>query len=140
MMTDAQQTAARNKANYLRAKAAFNLGNVAEAVSYYSPDHRIRSKPSAKGRAQIEQFLTELHQNWKGIQVVVEHAVAEDDWVMGRSRSTATHTKTIMGVPPTHKVIETTFWDLHRFGGDGLIAETWNLMDSAAIMRQLGLL
>jgi predicted ester cyclase len=33
--------------------------------------------------------------------------------------------------------IETTFWDLHRFNRDGLIAETWNIIDRLAIMQQL---
>lgn len=36
------------------------------------------------------------------------------------------------------KRIETTFWDLHRFDSDGLIIETWNLMDSISVMQQLG--
>jgi hypothetical protein len=34
----------------------------------------------------------------------------------------------------------TTFWDLHRFDEAGLIVQTWNLMDSLALMQQLGLL
>jgi predicted ester cyclase len=42
-----------------------------------------------------------------------------------------------MGVPPTNRRIETTFWDLHRFNGDGLIIETWNIVDGLAIMQQL---
>jgi predicted ester cyclase len=66
--------------------------------------------------------------------------VAEDDWLMGRSRSTATHSKVVLGVAPTGNVIETTFWDLHRFDASGLIVETWNLMDSLSVMQQLGLM
>jgi predicted ester cyclase len=42
-----------------------------------------------------------------------------------------------MGVAPTHRRIETTFWDLHRFNADGLIVETWNVVDGLAIMQQL---
>lgn len=34
----------------------------------------------------------------------------------------------------------TTFCDLHRFDDEGSIIETWNLMDSLAIMQQLGML
>lgn len=54
--------------------------------------------------------------------------------------SRATHAVALMGIEPTHKVIETTFWDLHRFNAEGLIVETWNLMDGLSIMRQLGAL
>jgi predicted ester cyclase len=66
--------------------------------------------------------------------------VAEGDWVMGRSKSTATHSKTVLGAAPTNKTVETTFWDLHRFDAKGLIIETWNLTDNLAIMQQLGLM
>jgi predicted ester cyclase len=41
-------------------------------------------------------------------------------------------------VPATGKNIESSFWDLHRFDEHGLIAQTWNLMDSLTIMQQLG--
>jgi predicted ester cyclase len=81
-----------------------------------------------------------MHQTWTGIQITVENVVAEDNWVMGRSVATATHSKAVLGVPPTNKEIVASFWDLHKFNDDGLIIETWNLMDSLAIMQQIGLL
>ena len=134
------EIAARNKDNYLKAKLAFNNKQVDECVQFYSPDHEVKSKQSEKGRDGIQKFLEGLHQMWPDIQITVEHAVAEDDWVMGRSVATATHSQVVLGVPPTGKTITATFWDLHRFDDDGLIIETWNLMDSLAIMQQIGLL
>jgi len=118
---DALKIAARNKDNYLKAKAAFNARNIAGCMQYYSPDHQIMSRKSAKGRHEIERFLAGMHENWAGLQVMVEHVLAESDWVMGMSRSTATHSQSVLGVPPTGKVVETTFWDLHRFNEEGLI-------------------
>jgi predicted ester cyclase len=44
-----------------------------------------------------------------------------------------------MGAAPTNRQVHATFWDMHRFDADGRIVETWNLMDSLAIMQQLGL-
>jgi len=38
------------------------------------------------------------------------------------------------------KKVSATFWDLHLFDEDGLIMETWNLIDNAAIMQQIGVL
>jgi len=64
----------------------------------------------------------------------------EDDWVAGRCTTTATHAKTVMGVAPTNRQVQATFWDMHRFDADGHIVETWNLLDSLAIMQQLGLI
>lgn len=134
------EIAARNKANYLKAKEAFNNKQVDACILFYAPDHQVKSKQSEKGRDGIKTFLEGLHQNWDDIQITVEHVLAEDNWVMGRSVATATHTKVILGVPPTSKKITTTFWDLHRFDENGLIIETWNLMDNLAIMQQIGLL
>lgn len=134
------EIAARNKANYLRAKELFNQNKIDECILHYAPNHEVKSKPSETGREVIRQFLAGLHETWPDIQIVVEHGVAEDNWVMGRSVATATHTQTVMGVPATNKKIVATFWDLHRFDDEGLIAETWNLLDSLAIMQQLGML
>lgn len=138
---NAIEIAARNKANYLKAKEAFNNNKVDECMLYYAPEHQIKSKPGEAGRDHgIKLFLTQIRETWTDIQITVEHVVAEDNWVMARSRATATHTKVVLGVSPTNKKIEAIFWDLHRFNDEGLIIETWNMMDNLAIMQQLGLL
>lgn len=134
------EIAARNKQNYLKAKEAFNTNRIDECILFYAADHEVKSKQSEKGRDGIQKFFEGLHQTWPDIQIAVEHSVAEDDWVMGRSVATATHSQVVLGTPPTGKKITATFWDLHRFDEDGLIVETWNLMDSLAIMQQIGLL
>ena len=137
---DTIQITARNKDNYLKAKAAFNAKDMAGCMSFYAPDHQIRSRDVGRGREHIEQFLTSMHEAWSDLQIIVEHAVAEGDWVMGHCTTVATHGKPVMGVAPTNRRVQTTFWDLHRFDEEGRIVETWNLIDSLAIMQQLGLL
>lgn len=132
-------SAARNKDNYLKAKAAFNDGDLDRCMSYYAPDHQLRSRDVGPGRQHIEQALASTRESWPDLRIVVEHAVAEDDWIMGRCTTTATHTRPVMGVAPTGRRIEASFWDLHRFDPQGRIVETWNLTDSLAIMQQLGL-
>jgi predicted ester cyclase len=130
----------RNKSNYLKAKEAFNNNRIDECILFYAPNHEVKSKQSEKGREGIQQFFEIMHQTWADIQITVEHTVAEENWVMGRSVATATHSQVVLGVQPTHKKITATFWDLHLFNEDGLIIETWNLMDNLAIMQQIGLL
>jgi predicted SnoaL-like aldol condensation-catalyzing enzyme len=137
-MTNAN--ALRNKQNYLAAKTAFNEKDMPRCMSYYALDHQFRSRPVGPGRQHIEQFLSSLHETWSGLKIVVDHAVAEDDWVAGRCTSTAIHAKPIMGVAPTRREVRATFWDMHRFNAEGKIVETWNLMDSLAIVQQMGLL
>jgi predicted ester cyclase len=138
-MQNSMDTAKRNKSNYLKAKEAFNNKRIDECILFYAPNHEVKSKQSEKGREGIQKFLEGMHQTWADIQITVEHAVAEDNWVMGRSVATATHSQVVLGLQPTHKKITATFWDLHLFNEDGLIIETWNLMDNLAIMQQIGL-
>jgi predicted ester cyclase len=130
----------RNKANYLAAKEAFNNNDLPNCLRYYSLDHEVKSVPGEKGRHVIQHFFESMHAMWGGITITVEHVVAEDNWVMGRSMATATHSKTVLGVPPTDKQITAAFWDLHFFNEDGMITQTWNMIDNAAILKQIGVL
>ncbi len=138
--TNSMDIAKRNKSNYLKAKEAFNQNKMADCVAFYALSHQVKSKQSEKGRDGIQKFLEGMLHTWPDIKVTVEHAVAEDNWVMGRSVATATHSQVVLGIQPTHKKITATFWDLHLFDEDGLIIETWNLMDNLAIMQQIGLI
>ncbi len=128
----------RNKANYVAAKAAFNARDLDLCLTFYSQEHQIMSRPAPPGREHIRVFLEEALASWPDLWLEVAQVVAEDDWVMGRSVATATQTVAVMGVPPTGKSVVTTFWDLHRFDDAGLIAQTWNLMDTLTLMQQLG--
>ena len=68
------EIAARNKRNYLKAKAAFNAKDIEACILHYSPDHQIKSRPSERGRREIQRFFEGLHESWSDLQVIVEHA------------------------------------------------------------------
>jgi steroid delta-isomerase-like uncharacterized protein len=138
--TDAPPTNARNKANYIAAKAAYNARDLDQCLTFYAREHQIMSQPVPPGREHIRAFLERSLAQWPDLRLEVAQVVAQDDWVMGRCVATATHTTAVMGVPPSGKQVVTTFWDLHRFDEAGLIVQTWNLIDSLALMDQLGLL
>src|SRR5690242_15572949 len=53
----AVEAAARNKKNYLEAKAAFNRGDLDACMAHYSADHQMRSREAAPGREHIRAFL-----------------------------------------------------------------------------------
>ena len=131
---------ARNKANYIAAKAAYNARQLDQCLTFYAREHQIMSRPAPPGRQPIRAFLEGTLAAWPDLRLELAQVVAEDDWVMGRSVVTATHTTAVMGLPPTGKPVVTTFWDLHRFDDAGLIVQTWNLMDGLALMQQVGLL
>jgi predicted ester cyclase len=138
--SDGRSLHARNKASYLAAKAAYNARELDRCLAFYAPEHQIMSRPTPPGRQHIRAFLEETFVGWPDLRLEVAQVVAEDDWVMGRCVATATHSTSVMRIPPTGKQVVTTFWDLHRFDEGGLIVQTWNLMDSLALMHQLGLL
>ncbi len=138
--TDGRPLNARNKANYIAAKAAYNARELDQCLAFYAREHQIMSQPAPSGREHIRAFLEGTLAGWPDLRLEVAHVVAEDDWVMGRCGATATHTTPVKGLPPPGKQVVTTFWDLHRFDEAGLIVQTWNLMDSLALMHQLGLL
>ncbi|NOT74912.1 MAG: SnoaL-like domain-containing protein [Cyclobacteriaceae bacterium] len=100
----------------------------------------MKSAGGEPGRHVIQLFFESIRALWEDITISVEHVVAEDNWVMGRSVATATHSKIVMGVPPTNRQIKVSFWDLHLFNDEGQIIQTWNQIDNAAIMKQIGLL
>lgn len=131
------EKAARNKRHYLEAKEAFNRGDLDACLAYYAPEHRVRSQKVPEGREQIAAFLRASRETWGDVRIVVEHVVAEGDWVMGHCRSVAHHVKPVMGFEPTGRRIEAAFWDLHRFDEAGLIVETWNITDQPAVLAQL---
>jgi predicted ester cyclase len=128
------------KATAELAKVAYNARNLNECLAHYASDHQIMSKPTPPGRAHIQSFFEGTFASWPDVRIIVDLALAEEDLVLARSRSIATHSTTLMGIPPTGKKIETGFWDLHRFDERGLIVQTWNLTDSVKIMQQLGIL
>ena len=137
--TDGRLFSARNKANYIAAKAAYNARELDQCLTFYAREHQIMSRPAPPGREHIRAFLEGTLAGWPDLRLEIAQVVAEDDWVMGRSVATATHTTAVMGLPPTGKQVVTTVWDLHRFDEAGLIVQTWNLMDSLTLMQQLGL-
>jgi hypothetical protein len=56
------EIAARNKANYLKAKEAFNNKRVDECILFDAAEHEGKSKQSEKGRDGTQRFLEGLHQ------------------------------------------------------------------------------
>src|SRR6185369_9088681 len=88
----------RNKQNYLNAKARFNARDIAACVAHYAPGHKVITPAGSPAAPPIKLFFEQTIATWPDIEINVEHAVAEDDWVMGRSVARATHAVALMGV------------------------------------------
>jgi steroid delta-isomerase-like uncharacterized protein len=67
-----------------------------------------------------------------------QDVLASDDKIIMRSKLTGTHQGELMGIPATGKRIDVQLIDIIRFGDDGLAHEHWGVVDSLAMMQQLG--
>jgi steroid delta-isomerase-like uncharacterized protein len=72
------------------------------------------------------------------LRIEPEDVLASDDKVVMRSKLTGTHQGELMGIPATGKSIDIQLIDIIRFGDDGLAHEHWGVIDSLAMMQQLG--
>jgi predicted ester cyclase len=67
---------------------------------------------------------------------IIEDLIAEEDKVVARWWSRATHRGDYMGIPPTGKEVEFTGISFYRIEG-GKIAESWTIEDELGLMRQI---
>lgn len=67
-----------------------------------------------------------------------EDILASGDRAVARVRVTGTHQGEFMGMPATGKSIDVQLIDIIRFGDDGLAHEHWGVVDTMAMMQQLG--
>lgn len=134
------EIAARNKATTLKSYADFNTRHLDDLTKLYAPEFVDHTNAAVKGPEGVKADFLNTFKIWPDVQVRVEQIVAEGDWVMVRCVTWATHTSEVMGLKPTNKKVEVIYWSSHRHNKDGLIIESWNMLDNAALMQQLGLL
>ena len=67
-----------------------------------------------------------------------EDVVADGGKVDARVRFTGTHRGEFMGMPATGNSIDAPLVDMFVIGDDGLVHEHWGVMDTLAMMQQIG--
>ncbi len=107
---------------------------------YYAPDfiyHDVSGQDINREKA--------LQNNIKGLAAFpdvnysVDDILAEGDKVAVRFTMRATHKGTFMGAPATGKRIEVKGVEIDKVV-QGKISETWDYLDSAGMMNQIGLI
>jgi len=88
--------------------------------------------------AAVEDMIHMYYGAFEGYDHVLDHLIAEDDWVVARITYRGTHTGDFDGTPASGNPI--------RYGGthilrivDGVIGEFWYLEDDLRLMQQIGL-
>jgi steroid delta-isomerase-like uncharacterized protein len=72
------------------------------------------------------------------LKMAVEDVLPSGDKVVARVRVTGTHQGEFIGMPATGKTVDVQLIDIIRFGEDGLAHEHWGVVDTMAMMQQLG--
>lgn len=98
--------------------------------------HMSAVAPPLDRDTQIER-LQGIKAAFPDITITADDFVAENDKVVMLATLRGTHRGTLMGIPPTGKVVTVTIVDLIRVE-DGQFAEQWGGPDVFDMLRQLG--
>lgn len=121
------------------AQALFNDKDLSQVDTLFAESFVDHSAPEgapqgrAGQRAKVEAFIAAF----PDLQITYTHQIAEGDLVSGRFVLRGTHQGDFAGVAATGNAISVVGHDLLRIT-DGLIVEHWTVIDSAELMRQLG--
>ena len=117
----------------------FNRGNVSRVDEFMAPDfvdhEGVPGYPPT--REGFKQSIPMLRSGMPDFNATIDDVVAEGDRVVIRMTFRGTQTGEFMGMPPTGKSISVGVIDIFRIAG-GKVVEHWGLMDSMAMMQQLG--
>jgi steroid delta-isomerase-like uncharacterized protein len=86
----------------------------------------------------VVQFFRMYRAAFPDLRMDPEDILVSGDKVVARVRGTGTHQGEFMDLPATGKSIDVKFIDIIGFGEDGLAHEHWGVMDTMAMMQQLG--
>jgi steroid delta-isomerase-like uncharacterized protein len=113
----------------------FNRGNVSRLDEFVAPDF-VEHEELPPGM-DAKQMFTMLRSAFPDFKATIEHLIAEGDKVVMYMTWTGTQKGEFMGVPPTGKSISIGVIDIIRLA-EGKFVEHWGIMDSMALMQQLG--
>ncbi len=104
-----------------------------------TPDTVDHSAPGGPAPAMevLRQTAAGFRTAFPDLQVRIEDMVAEGDTVVSRVRLVGTHSGPFQGIPASGKQISVPLIDWLRLR-DGLIVERWGVLDTAALMAQIG--
>jgi predicted ester cyclase len=93
--------------------------------------------PIPHGIAALKDAVVEMHSAFSDITANIVDLVAEDDRIVARIITKATHTGPLKRFAPTGRRIETERVEIVRIA-DGKIVERWLIRDRLDVLIQLG--
>jgi steroid delta-isomerase-like uncharacterized protein len=117
-----------------------NAGDV-DAVGALLADDFVEHEETpglAPTKAGVVEFFGMYMAAFPDLRFTAEDVLASGDKGVARVRVTGTHTGEFMGMPATGKSIDVQLIDIIRFDDSGLACEHWGVVDTMAMMQQLG--
>ena len=118
---------------YVAAVNAHDTSKFPDIVTETYIQHSGRS-PSGL-QAQIANYQR-IFENWPDFQTRIEDRIFGGDRIVARATLSATHTRTVQGFAPTGKRVAWATIDIWRVE-NGKLAEHWDVVDIAGLLRQL---
>ena len=100
-------------------------------------DHEELPPGTPPGVEGFKLLLGQLHSAFPDFKVTIHQLIAENDMVAVFMSWHGTQQGEFVGIPPSGNRISINVFDLFRLA-DGIIVEHWGMMDSMAMMQQLG--
>jgi steroid delta-isomerase-like uncharacterized protein len=121
--------------------AALNSGRVDAGLELFAESCLFNGQPI--GREVIRQMRTILWMAAPDARWIMEHMIAEGEWVAVRWTMRGTHTGEFVhptwgSAPASGKPVALTYLDHYRIA-DGQIVEAWEVRDGLSLREQFGL-
>jgi steroid delta-isomerase-like uncharacterized protein len=92
-----------------------------------------------RGAEGLAEMVQGYRTAFADLSVTIDHQFTEGDYVATRSTIRGRHEGDLMGVPATGRDVEFTSLTISRCR-EGKLAEEWELVDTAGLLRQVGAL
>jgi steroid delta-isomerase-like uncharacterized protein len=130
------------KATVLRAfEEITNRGNMAVAPELFTADFQRHDLgalfPDVVGPGGVKNLIGALRAAMPDIRAELNDFVAEGDRVAVRYTMSGTHTGELLGFQGTGRRVTFAGMNIYRLV-DGKLAESWQLLDSLGLLRQIG--
>lgn len=113
-----------------------NLDVVDELIAPECVEHQRGNRSGVDGAKEV---IRTLHRWMSDFSLTIEDVAVAGDIVWARNRARGVNTGSVMGNPPSGRLVEIDVIDIVRFE-DGQVVEHWGIADQLGMMLQLGLM
>jgi steroid delta-isomerase-like uncharacterized protein len=131
---------ALNQAVVREAIDQWNRGDLAQYLRLYADNIVIHGYAGLEpGFANIHRFYEDWWRAFPGSKLVLNDIISAEDKVVCRFQIDGMHAGPFQGIPPSGKAVSVSGFTILRFV-DGKCVERWSLVDSLALLTQIGAL